>query len=74
VLTVTGEDTRINFPDDAAPWCSRVFADSILWSEYGAGFDIRTLPVREYQAHVALLAGRTRKQNDEAEKARRKAR
>jgi len=46
--------------------------DAVFWAEYGCPFDARaTLPAREYQAHLAVLAGKARKMRDEAEKSKR---
>jgi hypothetical protein len=48
--------------------------DAVFWSEYGCPFDARRLPAREYQAHLAILAGRARKVKDDTEKQRRRSR
>jgi hypothetical protein len=49
--------------------------DAVFWSEYGCPFDARRLlPAREYQAHLAILAGRARKVKDDAEKQRGRSR
>ena len=49
--------------------------DAVFWTEYGCPFDARRLlPAREYQAHLAILAGRARKVRDDTEKQRRRSR
>jgi len=47
----------------------RVLEDHLMWSEYGAGFDLRDLPSWEFRAHVALLSGIKEREASEAEKA-----
>ena len=42
-----------------------------LWDAYGCNEDFGELPVREYQAHVAILEGRGQKAREEREKAER---
>jgi hypothetical protein len=47
--------------------------DNVLWTEYGAGFDLRDLPAREYQAHAALMSGMRKRDATEAERAKHEA-
>lgn len=52
-----GKSTGLFFPDDSEYWIQRVIENHIMWDKYGAGFDTRTLPLREYQSHLALITG-----------------
>jgi len=63
----------LHWPEDGPEWCGRVMRDHAMWTEYGAGFDLRDLPAREYQAHAALIAGMMRRDAEDAEKANREA-
>jgi len=67
-MTSDRGDSGLDFPDDAPEWCNRVFLDNALWTEYGAGFDLRDLPVREYQAHTSLISGMRERERKEANK------
>jgi len=66
------EDTGFQFPDDCGPWCNKIFLDSMLWSEYGAGFDLRELPAPEYDAHILLISGRRWRENQDIKKSQHK--
>lgn len=71
---LNNEDTGHNFPENCGPWVGRIYTDNAMWSEYGAGFDLRTLPHAEYEAHMTLIAGRRWRENREAKKAEQKSR
>lgn len=43
--------------ENPEPWLNRVLTDSMIFQEYGLPYDLRELPVREFQAHKALLLG-----------------
>lgn len=64
-------------PDELTePWQKTVREDAIWMSEYGTPFDLRTLPARQFDAHMAILEGRgeeQQKQNREAEREAKRA-
>lgn len=51
--------------------------DDALWfDEYGAPFDLRLLPARQFEAHLAIISGKNqerKKQHDEIEREQKKA-
>lgn len=53
----------------AEPWKARVVEDALWFDEYGAPFDLRKLPARQFEAHMAIIQGK----NKEREKQQRKA-
>jgi len=65
------------FNSDETPfeeeWEQRVLEDHIFFSEYGLPFDPRTLPAKEYHAHLAIIRGKNMKQQEESEKTEREA-
>ena len=48
--------------------------DHALWSEYGCPIDLQDVPQKIREAHLALLAGKRRREQDEHEDAERKGR
>lgn len=58
-----------------APWERRVFEDAMIFGEYGPGNrDLRELPRREFQAHLAIIEGANKKRKQENENAQSEAR
>lgn len=55
------------------PWERRVSEEAMLFDEYGVPFDLRSLPMREYQAHLAIVAGKQEARKEEHKKAEREA-
>lgn len=48
--------------------------DAIAFSEYGLGFDLRRLPAREFDAHMAILEGRMKEREQQQKESEREAR
>lgn len=66
-IIINDKPTGHLFPTDCGQWIHDIINEHMLWTEYGAGFDIRTLPDYRYDAHIAIIKGerqRQKKEND----------
>jgi len=43
----------------------------VWFAEYGAPFDLRRLPARQFEAHMAILEGKAKEQEKQQKKAER---
>lgn len=63
-----GENVEFN-----ARWERKVVEDHLWMSEYGLPFDLRSLPKKHFEAHIAILQGIARERSEQADEQEREA-